>query len=209
MSFSFYRVDTGYCDFLRKQDPCVPHNMESKAIRPFIGIVFSINGFNYYAPLTSPKPKHLQMKNQADFFKINGGVWGAINFNNMIPVHNNSLQKVDIENLPLDTKSNIDYKNLLTNQLTWCNANQSTILRQAEKLYVIVSRGRAWPQLAARCCNFPIDEQQYLVYCQKHGFLESEKPRSIKDRMAAAKGEANRRNGEKPPAPPKPKDQER
>lgn len=50
------------------------------------GILFTVNGFHYYAPLTSPKPKHLQMKNQIDFLKINQGQWGAINFNNMIPV---------------------------------------------------------------------------------------------------------------------------
>jgi len=35
-----------------------------------------------------------------------------------------------------------------------------------------------------------------------------EKP-GIKDRLAAAQGEADRRNTEKPPTPPKPKDQER
>ena len=66
-------VDTTYCDFLRKTDPCVPYTMDKKSIRPFVGIVFSVNGFHYYAPLTSPKPKHLQMKNQIDFLKIKDG----------------------------------------------------------------------------------------------------------------------------------------
>ncbi|MDR1320575.1 MAG: type III toxin-antitoxin system ToxN/AbiQ family toxin, partial [Gracilibacteraceae bacterium] len=87
MGFSFYHTNTDYCDFLRKSDPCVPYTMDQKFTRPFVGIVFFVNSYNYYAPLTSPKPKHLCMKNQVDFLKINGGAWGAINFNNMIPVH--------------------------------------------------------------------------------------------------------------------------
>lgn len=67
MKFSFYCADDEYCDFLRKSDPCVPYTMDKKRNRPFVGIVFSINGYKYYAPLTSPKPKHLAMKNQIDF----------------------------------------------------------------------------------------------------------------------------------------------
>jgi hypothetical protein len=34
------------------------------------------------------------MKNQLDFLKINGGLWGAINFNNMIPIQSPCLTKV-------------------------------------------------------------------------------------------------------------------
>lgn len=58
--------------------------MGHKAKRPFLGIVLTINDFSYYAPLTSPKPKHIKMKDQIDFIKINDGHWGAINLNNMI-----------------------------------------------------------------------------------------------------------------------------
>lgn len=78
MNLSFYTVSSSYCDFLRKTDSCVPYTMDSKSIRPFVGIVFSINGFQYYAPLTSPKKKHLHMKNQVDFLKIKGGAWGNL-----------------------------------------------------------------------------------------------------------------------------------
>ena len=73
MNFSFYTVDPAYCDYLRKTDPRVPYTMDKKSIRPFVGIVLTVNDFHYYAPLTSPKPKHLHMKNQIDFLKINKG----------------------------------------------------------------------------------------------------------------------------------------
>lgn len=45
MHFSFYLIDADYCNYLRESDPCVPYNMEHKATRPFIGIVFTVNGF--------------------------------------------------------------------------------------------------------------------------------------------------------------------
>ena len=65
MKFSFYRADALYCDYLRKSDPCVPYTMDQKEARPFIGIVLTLNDYDYYAPLTSPKPKHLHMNHLA------------------------------------------------------------------------------------------------------------------------------------------------
>ena len=118
MSFSFYMVDAAYCDYLRKSDPCVPYTMERKSIQPFVGIVFSVHNVRYYAPLTSPKSKHLHMKNQIDFLKIKGGEWGAINFNNMIPVHPGNLIKVEMKIYETDSQQDIAYKNLLSNQLS-------------------------------------------------------------------------------------------
>ena len=141
--------------------------MDQKSIRPFVGIVFSINGFQYYAPLTSPKPKHLHMKNQVDFLKINRGEWGAVNFNNMIPVPSECLAKVQMKILDTDSAQETAYKNLLSNQLSWCNANRETILKQAQKLYQIITGGRAWGNLAGRCCNFALDEKHCKAYSRE------------------------------------------
>jgi protein AbiQ len=170
MSFAFYRADTDYCNFLRESDPCVPYTIDKKTTRPFVGIVFSINGYNYYAPLTSPKPKHLTMKNQIDFLKINGGAWGAINFNNMIPIHTKSLLPIGIKILPTDDKAAVDYKNLLANQLSWCNTteNIALITGKAQKLYATITGKTARPELVERCCNFVVDEAQYRIYCITH-----------------------------------------
>ena len=48
MKFSFYRADALYCDYLRKSDPCVPYTMDQKEARPFIGIVLTLNDYDYY-----------------------------------------------------------------------------------------------------------------------------------------------------------------
>ena len=214
MGFSFYRADADYCDFLRESDPCVPYTMDKKKARPFVGIVLFMNGYNYYAPLTSPKPKHLTMKNQIDFLKINGGAWGAINFNNMIPIHTNSLSPVDMRILPTDDKAIIDYKNLLSNQLSWCNTTENIahITSKAQRLYDAITSKTARPQLVERCCNFPVDEAQYIIYCRAHNFsvnnlsIERSDARSLTVSLAPEQSvrkksvkeivsEAERRNG--------------
>ena len=53
------RIDSKYCDYLRKYDSKVPYNFNEKELRPFIGILFRIDKLMYFAPLSSPKPKHL------------------------------------------------------------------------------------------------------------------------------------------------------
>lgn len=176
MKLSFYCVDANYCDFLRKYDPHVPYTMDQKSTRPFVGMILSINGFYYYAPLTSPKPKHLHMKNQIDFLKINHGIWGAINLNNMIPVHSKSLQKINLKISPSDSKSEKNYKNLLANQLSWCTSHNDLISAHAQKLYTIISHGKGYPALTDRCCKFPANELQFLAYCQHHGLPHPNSP---------------------------------
>ena len=85
----FYHIKDTYIDFLRKYDEKVPENKNES--RPYVGIVLTIGDIEYYAPFSSPKPKHKKMRNTKDFRKIGGGLYGAINFNNMIPVVKSAL----------------------------------------------------------------------------------------------------------------------
>lgn len=162
---SFVLVDSNYCDYLRKSDPCVPYTMDRKANRPFVGVLLHIHGMSYYAPLSSPKPKHAGMKNQIDLLKIKGGTYGVINFNNMIPVHSNSTSAIDPSASSVDSADDLKYKELLENQLTWCNANKDSIMSKAQKLYDVVTNGNAREALAERCCDFAKDELLLQEYC--------------------------------------------
>ena len=175
MRLSFYIADERYCSFLRQEDPRVTYTMDDKANRPFVGVVFEIKNMKYYAPLTSPKPKHKKMKNQMDFQKINGGEWGAINFNNMIPIHIDSLKDVEVQKLPDVTEEDKRYKNLLENQLSWCNANKNAITSKADKLYRIITddneaKDPKFANLIKRCCNFKLNEERYIEYCKINNF---------------------------------------
>lgn len=178
MAFSLYYIEESYCNFLRSINFQVAKTKES---RPFIGIVLQINGYNYYAPLTSPKPKHLTMKNQTDFIKIDGGRLGAINLNNMIPVPSERLQKISTILSETDSQERKAYIRLLRNQLSWCNKteNKTAICKKAEKLYNSIVQKTARPQLVNRCCDFLALEQQCKQYCQQHHLQNPQENNSI------------------------------
>ena len=94
----FYHVKDNFIAYLRQFDSKVSENKNES--RPYVGIVLQIENIKYYAPFSSPKPKHRNMKNGKDFRKINNGIYGAINFNNMIPVLDSVLMEIDIINIP-------------------------------------------------------------------------------------------------------------
>ena len=54
-----YKVDINYCNYLHYYEPKIPYIEDEKENRPFIGVVLNVNGKNFFAPLTSPKKKHL------------------------------------------------------------------------------------------------------------------------------------------------------
>ncbi|MBQ3142768.1 MAG: type III toxin-antitoxin system ToxN/AbiQ family toxin [Bacilli bacterium] len=84
--FKIVKVDSKYCNYLRKFDNKVVYNAGKKDLRPFIGVLFTIENCEYFAPLSSPKLKHKLLKNTLDLVKICNGKYGVVNFNNMIPV---------------------------------------------------------------------------------------------------------------------------
>lgn len=43
------RLDTAYCDYLRKFDDKVPYNYNEKELRPFVGVLFRIDKLMYFA----------------------------------------------------------------------------------------------------------------------------------------------------------------
>ncbi|WP_165449929.1 type III toxin-antitoxin system ToxN/AbiQ family toxin [Intestinimonas timonensis] len=65
--FRFYHIREGYVDYLHKIDNRVQLNKGQR--RPYVGIVLSINGFDYYVPLESPKPNHVNIKSSGPVFK--------------------------------------------------------------------------------------------------------------------------------------------
>ena len=164
MSLKIYRVNTEYCNYLRAYDARVPLNDLDKKRRPFIGIVLSINGFNYFAPLSSPKPKFLKMKNRIDMLKIENGQLGVINFNNMIPVLDSALEPVDLKVYQTDTDEDKRYKFLLRDQKDWCTLNNSKIIKRAERLYQVITSHKANKELSKRCCDFAVLENNIAMY---------------------------------------------
>lgn len=157
-----YNVTNDYVNYIKSFDSKVPENKDSK--RPFVGVIFTIDGNNFFVPLSSPKPKHIKMKNGADFHKITSGHQGAINFNNMIPIPNTELILIDIHSIPDE-----NYRNLLNSQLRFINSNQEILKKKAEKLYQLVTSDDSilsnhQLQVKKRCIDFSLLLKQCKLY---------------------------------------------
>ncbi len=157
------RLDSNYCDYLRQFDNKVPYNFDNKELRPFIGVLFEVNNCKYFAPLSSPKPKHKTMKTTLDFLKIAGGDLGAINFNNMLPVTNNNIIKIDLDKECL-TKTEERYIKLLKEQIFWLNRNDEKLYDRSKKLYDKYMNGTLNKNIEKRCCNFKLLEEKCFEY---------------------------------------------
>ncbi len=94
---NFYEVKDEYIEYLSKYDSNIMNSKikERKFKRKYIGILFEINNVLYIAPLSSYKEKHNKMKERIDFIKI--GNKSVINLNNMFPVNEKNIERVDIE----------------------------------------------------------------------------------------------------------------
>ena len=163
INLKIVRVNSEYCDYLRQFDNKVSYNKDEKELRPFIGILFQIETCEYFAPLSSPKPKHKNMKNTIDFFKIKNGELGAVNFNNMIPVSHENYTIVDLNKETL-TSSELKYQKLLKEQLSWLNANYYQVKNKSFKLYQMYNSGKLPENIKQRCCNFKLLEEKCLMY---------------------------------------------
>ena len=156
-----YNVDKRYVEYLRQFDNKVS---EGKHKRPYIGVVCVVNGIKYYVPLSSPKPKHRTMRNSKDFHKIHDGRYGAVNFNNMIPVCDCDLLLIDI-----GSETDAAYKNLLWNQYFEIAKMAKDVRRKAINLYALaqidddkLSVGDK--KIKARCCDFRMLEEKLSEY---------------------------------------------
>ncbi|WP_443976593.1 type III toxin-antitoxin system ToxN/AbiQ family toxin [Treponema succinifaciens] len=158
----FYHIKEDFITYLRQFDTKVAENKNQA--RPYVGIVLEVNSVKYYAPFSSPKPKHKKMKNGKDFRKINNGLYGAINFNNMIPVLDSALIEIDIANIA-DAK----YRRLLQNQYNSIKADEKGILKTAENLRKLIFDAET--NLSAhdkvikqRCCDLVLLEEKYIEW---------------------------------------------
>ena len=107
-NIKIYEIDNKYIDYLSEFAPHLFHNKQAGQSneRKYIGVVLYINGLEYFAPLSSFKPKHSKMKESIDFLKIKA--YAVINLNNMFPVPKGLCKYVDI-----NSQRNPKYKALL------------------------------------------------------------------------------------------------
>ena len=156
-TLKIYYIDDKYIKYLRKFDNKVAFN-KSKA-RPYVGVVYTYNNQTYFAPLSSPKPKHLTMNKDAlDIFKIQDGELGIVNINNMIPTPISCLTEV----LPLVKDK--QYKKLIIEQTTYLNKHKSKLLSKVKQFRLRYDKGHLSSRLRKRCCDFNLLEEKCRQY---------------------------------------------
>lgn len=163
----FFRIKLDYLRYLWNYDEKVQYNIYETDVynekRPYIGIVFKIDNFQYFAPLEHPKKSHKTLKNNPHILKINKGKYGLIAFNNMIPVRDPELVNFDFKN------ENPGYRKILVNQFIFCDNNKKDIARRARDTYNKVTKQKEIFFMGISC-NFKLLEQKCLEY---EAYLES------------------------------------
>ena len=134
-SLRIYRVSEQYIRYLNSRDSKVQFNKNAR--RPYVGVVFAFGRFKYFVPMESPKENHQNIKPGKHILKLDGGRYGLLGFNNMIPVHKDALIEFDF-NRETDEK----YKRLLQRQAALCNRMKADILNHAQMTYFDVVSGK-------------------------------------------------------------------
>lgn len=156
-NFKIYYIDEKYINYLRKFDENVTYNKNST--RPYIGVVYTYNNYNYFAPLSSPKLKHMNISSKAiDIFKIKNGELGVVNINNMIPTPIEELTEV------LPTVKDEKYKKMLEGQLTFLNNHKAELLKKINHFQNMYRKGHLSSNILNRCCNFVLLEEKFKEY---------------------------------------------
>lgn len=166
----WYVVDKNYVNYLREYDNRVENIEYNTKLKPYIGILVTINEFNYYVPISSAKEKHYKIREGMDFIKImqDDRIIGVLNINNMIPILDDNvtiLKYKDIENYR-DFESDRErklYISFLSFELDLINEKMDKIKKSALKLYN-EKISNPTSNVAKRCCDFKLLEEKSKLY---------------------------------------------
>ena len=103
------------------------------------------------------------MKTTLDFLKIANGDLGAINFNNMLPVTDKNIIKLDLDKECL-TMAEKKYTKMLKEQIFWLNRHDDKLYDRSKKLYDKYIKGTLNQSIAKRCCDFKLLEEKCKEY---------------------------------------------
>lgn len=152
-NIKLYEIDPVYINYLVPYAPHLFHNRKKGQAneRKYIGVVLRIHDMDYFAPLSSFKPKHKSMKEGLDLIKIKE--YAVINLNNMFPVPAEECSYVDI-----GAVKNSSYHFLLLAEYRFIKSIQEKIRKNASALYKHkLAHGDGTP-LAKRCNDFALLE---------------------------------------------------
>ena len=148
-NIKLFEIDAKYIDYLSSYAQHLFHNKQTGQAneRKYIGVILTVNGMEYFAPLSSFKTKHAQMQEALDFIKIKN--YAVININNMFPVPDGLAAYVDISK-----ERNPKYKSLLLAEYRFIKSIQGIIRKNARLVYKHKVENGNSTALAKRCNDF-------------------------------------------------------
>ena len=189
MGFRLCTIDTKYIEFLRsdrKLYNVFENKDDANFIRKYIGIVFNIGQYHYYAPLSSPKRTDYKVVNGKQIIRNDiipiirivvqeneeMRLKGTVKLSNMIPVPEKAIFDYDIER-----EENEQYKALIEKEYAVLKQKERKILKNAELLYrqktkadILYSGENAnkKPGYLSATINFKYAEQMHDKYISEH-----------------------------------------
>lgn len=152
MQLNLYEINTFYVKYLSQYQSHIFSVENEKRGRKYVGIILHINGYDYFAPLSSYKEKHKRMTENIDFIKLKD--YAVININNMIPVPQGQYKPVNISAVKDE-----HYRYLLQAENREINKNKKRIVKNAEIVYNHKLRNGNETSLAKRTNDFKILEK--------------------------------------------------
>lgn len=142
-----YRVEDKYIRFLHGADSRVQSNKGAR--RPYVGIVLVVGSYRYFVPMESPKENHKNLKPSVHIMLLEGGKYGLLGFNNMIPVPASALIEVQFSDL-----EDVKYRNLLERQAQFINRHKADVFSHASKTYFRATTKTTDNFFKRICCDF-------------------------------------------------------
>ena len=166
----WYIADKEYVNYLREFDNKVENIDYNAKLKPYIGILLTINEFNYYVPISSAKEKHYRIKEGMDFIKIkqDDRIIGVLNLNNMIPISDKNVKCLKYKEIEKYREFSNDkekklYISFLSFELDLINNKLEKIKKSAIKLYN-EKINNPESNISKRCCNFKLLEEKSKLY---------------------------------------------
>lgn len=155
MALNIFEIDTSYIQFLSTFEQHIFRNKKITQCfsRKYVGIILKINGFDYFAPLSSFKVKHKRLTETIDFIKL--GTYSVINLNNMFPAPITLCKQVHISSLQND-----HYKNLVRAEYRIIRQKSQVILENAKAVYKHKMTNDGKSKLSQRCNDFQLLEEK-------------------------------------------------
>ena len=151
--------------------------------RKYIGVVLTVNGIRYFAPLSSPKPKDF---NPDGSFRKDP-LWltrivsinkdgkleckGKINYSNMIPVPEQAVRRFSIND-----ETDSAYRLLLIKEIDFVTKHRAEIYQKATTIYrqkMMEKEFKVAPRYLACVVDFGLLEEKCLAYKKLSTFKQN------------------------------------